>query len=618
MSSGNPMESPVPRPHGHSWNLRGQAAEFTDRAAGLGVCWYSCAGSDGRQGESRLRKGSLVRVRQVALTLAVATTLVVTAPACAWALSWSEGGTAGFSGTRTSLQQLTSSGKSRLVLSIEALGSALLDSSAGYHPSSIDPISDGGLLITDANKRAVVMIDSDGKAGWTYSYSDDSTLEEPVYAESTVDGTILIVDRGAHQVIEVDEDKNVLWRYDNLQAPYSAQLTKDGTVLIADASANRVIEVKKDGASGGEIVWQYGVKDKPSSKTGYLRYPTSAQRLDDGHTLITDKKAHRVIEVTKKGKIDWSFGTRDVSGSTTSLLKSPHSATRLSNGDTLIADTNNERVLRVSSAGVESITDTFLEPLTARTTSTGTIVVADSDPGAGDVYAFGYAESGRYDSGSLNLAAPGLKKWVKKISVSASVPDKTKATLQYSFDGGSWKTAKGLSVKWSGNGRKCTYLRVRVKMASTTGAKTPALKTITVSYDLITSGTTSSSSISGGTTGITGITGSTGLLGSTVTSGPATKSGGASTMLPSGTAVELAGANLVRSGYVMDRVSSEMPGADADANKPSLSVDALGVGTAVVLLGTFYVLGLAGPQLSQATWGAYGTLRNMITGRTHG
>jgi len=88
-------------------------------------------------------------------------------------------------------------------------------------------------------------------------------------------------------------------------------------------------------------------------------------------------------------------------------------------------------------------------------------------------------------------------------------------------------------------------------------------------------------------------------------------------MLPSGTAVELQGVNVVHSGFVMDRVSPSMPGEGAAINKPALSVDAVGAVTAGILLGTVYTLGLAGPQLAQITSGAWNSVLQMI-GRTHG
>ena len=65
------------------------------------------------------------------------------------------------------------------------------------------------------------------------------------------------------------------------------------TTLIAEEDNNRVIEVDSD----GDIVWE---------KTG-LYFPTDAERLENGNTLIVDTKfnEHRVIEVDSNGDIVW-------------------------------------------------------------------------------------------------------------------------------------------------------------------------------------------------------------------------------------------------------------------------------------------------------------------------
>lgn len=556
-----------------------------------------------------------------------AATLLLAVAAPAHASTWSEGGASGFAGTQTKLQLLTGSGRSYLALPITALGKPIIDDGLGLAPSSIEPLADDRLLVTDEGDK-IVMLDKNGDPEWSYGRADDATLVEPVYASYTKDKTVLIVDRKANLVIEVEYVGGVVtekWRYSSLYKPYSAEMTSKGHILIADAGNNRVIEVKKEGATGGEIVWQYGKTGKPSSKDGQLKFPTSAQRLDDGHTLITDKNAHRVIEVTSKNKIDWSLGTKDISGSTLTQLRYPTSAVRLDANSVLVADTANQRVLRTGKYGTYAITG-YVEPLTARIRpGNRRMVVADPSPNADPIHEYGYSTTaGTYDTGAINLNAPGLYKWVTRLSVTATVPENTKAVLQYSFDGGSWKTAKGLSVKWSGNGRKTSYLRVRVKLDSDDGNATPILKGLTIGYTLATSATpgTSGGTSGFGTTSITGSTmggtGITGLPGSTGSASTATKSGGAATLLPSGTAVEMQGLNLVHSGYVMDRVSSQMPGAGASVNKPALSVDPVGVVAAGVLLGTFYGLGLAGPQLSHAATSAWGALRQLISGRIHG
>lgn len=554
----------------------------------------------------------------------MATTLLLAVPSVASALTWTEGKAASFMGTRTNVDVVTGAGQSSLLLSVKKSGSALIPASAGLWPTSIEPLSDGSLLITDRKLRQIVELDPNGEPAWTFTSADNATLNEPYSAIWANDNTTIIVDRAGNRVVRVDnETKAVVWEYTDLKAPHSAQLLKNGNILIADAGNNRVIEVEPSGAKGGKIEWKYGVKGKPGSKSGYLKYPTSAQRLDK-NTLITDQKMHYVFEVTPKDKIAWSFGTKDASGATINQLYLPVSAYRDAKGNTFIADNRNGRVIRVGSRGPQQLSGEFLDPQGVRIDSEGRIVVANSDTLAGAVYGYGFGTSGRYDTGSINMSAPGLRKKVTKIAVTASVPDDTKVVLQYSFDGGSWKTAKGLSVKFSG-GRTCTYMRVRVKLASSNLRVTPVVKSIVISYDLASTagvGTGIGGVGTGGTGGTGSWLGSGGTGGTGAGSGPVAaipKTGGTtSETLPSGETVELQGINTVHSGYVMNRVVSEMPGQGAAVNRPALAVDPVGAASAIVLLGAVYGMGLAGPQLTQAASGAWSTLRDMIIGRTNG
>lgn len=568
-----------------------------------------------------VRKVGRLRVTRIALSALVATTLLLAVPATAFALTWTEGGSSSFMGTKTGVDMVTGAGKNTLLLPIKKTGSAIIPAAAGLWPTSIEPLSDGSVLVTDRKLRQVVELDPNGEPAWTFG-SADLPLNEPYSATRAPDNTTIIVDRAGNRVLRVDKGGQLVWEYTDLKAPHSAQLLKNGNVLIADAGNNRVIEVSPSGTQGGTIEWKYGVKGKSSSKAGHLKYPTSAQRLDK-NTLITDRNAHLVVEITPTDKVAWSFGTKDTSGSAINQLYLPVSAHRDSSGNTFIADNRNGRVIRVGSRGPQQLTGEFLDPQGVRVDAEGRIVVANTDTLAGAVYGFGFGTSGRYDTGSINMSAPGLRKKVTKIAVSASVPDKTDVVLQYSFDGGKWRTAKGLTVKFSG-GRTCTYMRVRLNLTSSSIRSTPVVRSIAITYDL--AATTGTNTGIGGVGGLGGTgtwlgPGTPGATGGSVGSGaaPIPKAGGSTTeMLPSGTEVELQGINTVHSGFVMNRVVSEMPGKGVSVNKPALAVDPVGVVTAGVLLSTVYGLGLAGPQLAQAASGAWSTLRDMIIGRTNG
>ncbi|GAA0248316.1 hypothetical protein ACFFQF_06880 [Haladaptatus pallidirubidus] len=73
--------------------------------------------------------------------------------------------------------------------------------------------------------------------------------------------------------------------------------TLGDTLLVADSENDRVLEIED-----GEIVWEYG-----GSAT--FDWPRDADRLKNGHTLITDSYNDRVVEVDENGELVWSVKT---------------------------------------------------------------------------------------------------------------------------------------------------------------------------------------------------------------------------------------------------------------------------------------------------------------------
>ncbi len=72
------------------------------------------------------------------------------------------------------------------------------------------------------------------------------------------------------------------------------RLENQGTVLVADSEADRIVEVDTE---TDEVVWRF-TGDRQS-----LRWPRDADRLPNGHTLITDSLRFRVLEVNRQGDV---------------------------------------------------------------------------------------------------------------------------------------------------------------------------------------------------------------------------------------------------------------------------------------------------------------------------
>ena len=215
-------------------------------------------------------------------------------------------------------------------------------------PWDAERLSNGNTLITELGGHTVTEVTPDGATVWQYGTGTQGfgpgELNCPHDAKRLSSGNTLITDYNNHRVIEVNLSGAIVWQYgtgtagsgtDQLNYPTDAERLSNGNTLIADRLNNRVIEV----GSAGTIVWEM---------TG-LYHPFDADRLDSGNTLIADYRNHRVIEVNPSREIIWQYGTGipDEYGSGVNELNFPTDAERLSNGDTLIVDAMNDRVIAV-------------------------------------------------------------------------------------------------------------------------------------------------------------------------------------------------------------------------------------------------------------------------------
>ena len=84
-------------------------------------------------------------------------------------------------------------------------------------------------------------------------------------------------------------------------------------VIVADSENNRVVEYqRRNGTWQQSWIW----------RDARLQWPRDADRLPNGHTLITDSNGNRVFEVNEQGEIVWSVN-----------IAFPYEAERLRTGD---------------------------------------------------------------------------------------------------------------------------------------------------------------------------------------------------------------------------------------------------------------------------------------------
>jgi len=158
-------------------------------------------------------------------------------------------------------------------------------------------------------------------------YTENQNSMIPKNCGQSGDNTLITFN---NRVIEVDTTGNIVWQKDGLNGPVDAERLINGHTLITERLGSRVIEVN----DAGTIVWQ---------KTG-LNSPSDAERLGNGHTLISECPKWdlgRVIEVNDVGIIVWRKTNLDF----------PIDVERLGNGNTLITETYLSRVIEINTNG---------------------------------------------------------------------------------------------------------------------------------------------------------------------------------------------------------------------------------------------------------------------------
>lgn len=236
-----------------------------------------------------------------------------------------------------------------LVLPDSALAvRAWVEGGASGHPLGTGQMED--VVVVKTGSAPGVKLER--KILWQYRAPGEDF--DPFSADVLPSGNVLVASR-SNEVFEITRGGRVVWSYtrldDNpdLSNINAAQRLPNGNTLITDRRADFVIEVNP----AKKVVWRYGANPN-STGPGSLIDPFSAQRLPNGNTLIAENRGgNRVIEVRSsdydpsapnlgytESSIVWSYGQTGVPGLAPNQLMSPRHAVRLSNGNTLITDSS--------------------------------------------------------------------------------------------------------------------------------------------------------------------------------------------------------------------------------------------------------------------------------------
>ncbi|WP_231186760.1 arylsulfotransferase family protein [Haladaptatus sp. DYF46] len=204
-----------------------------------------------------------------------------------------------------------------------------------YH--DMDRLNKTHFVVADIFLDRVFIVDTrDGQVEWTWNasdafstsdtggpYPDDWTHINNV--EVLDDGRIAVSARNNDRVLFLKRGQGLVknWtlgeedNYDILYEQHNPDFIEEDeggpAELVADSENNRVVEYQRENGTW-ERTWTW-----QDSKT---QWPRDADRLPNGHTLITDSNGNRVFEVNEKGKIVWDV-----------QIAFPYEAERLGTGD---------------------------------------------------------------------------------------------------------------------------------------------------------------------------------------------------------------------------------------------------------------------------------------------
>ncbi len=142
-------------------------------------------------------------------------------------------------------------------------------------PNGVTPLDNGDFLITEIPDAWITRITRQGQVVWSRR---GPNLRYPSDAYPAMNGQIIVADyvKPGGVVIFDPRTGKVTWEYrpksgeKALDHPSLAMELPTGDVLLNDDLRHRVVVIDR---ATKEIIWQYGLTDKPGHKPGSLFYP---------------------------------------------------------------------------------------------------------------------------------------------------------------------------------------------------------------------------------------------------------------------------------------------------------------------------------------------------------
>jgi hypothetical protein len=192
----------------------------------------------------------------------------------------------------------------------------------------VDRVNDTHLLVADIALDRVFLVNvSSGIYEWTWSAQEDLPLSSggPFPRDWThlndvellPDGRVMVSLRNQDRVVFVDrqtgmqegwtlgaeDDYSILYEQHN--PDFIPEAMGGPAVLVADSENDRVVEFHRTEVSDGERAGEW--REVWSWSDDRLDWPRDADRLPNGHTLITDTDGGRIVEIDADGTVVWSI-----------------------------------------------------------------------------------------------------------------------------------------------------------------------------------------------------------------------------------------------------------------------------------------------------------------------
>jgi hypothetical protein len=182
----------------------------------------------------------------------------------------------------------------------------------------VEPLPGGGFLVADMEHERVLVVEG-GEVTWEWNAStrydppadptktdwlhinDVDRIGQGRYLVSVRNANqLLILERGAGvvEVVNEDRDGDGVGDASVMNHQHNPQWLDDGAVLVADSENHRVVELHRGEDGRWRPAWTLtGAGGKA------FDWPRDADRLPNGHTLITDTRNSRVLEVNETGHV---------------------------------------------------------------------------------------------------------------------------------------------------------------------------------------------------------------------------------------------------------------------------------------------------------------------------